>query len=110
MAHTKITRPTSHSMRAPRRRKRSWGRWLTTLVVAVASLLVIGGAAAAVLVYFVHSTLPEVSALYQPPSQATRIFAANGELIASLFQENREFVPLREVPDVLRKAVIAIED
>jgi penicillin-binding protein 1A len=54
--------------------------------------------------------LPDVSTLYAPPSEATRIYAATGEVIASLFRENREFVPLDEIPLSLRQAVIAIED
>ena len=54
--------------------------------------------------------LPDVSALYAPPSEATRIYASNGELVASLYRENREFAPLRQIPVVLQRAVIAIED
>ncbi len=52
----------------------------------------------------------DVSRLYAPPSQATRIYADGGELIASLFRENRQVVPLTEVPPMIRQAVLAIED
>ncbi|MHB1418126.1 MAG: transglycosylase domain-containing protein [Bacillota bacterium] len=42
--------------------------------------------------------------------QATRIFDVNGQLVASLFQENRVTIPLKDIPVDLRKAVVAIED
>ncbi len=43
-------------------------------------------------------------------SETTRIYAANGELLSSIYEENRIFVPLNQVPDNLKNAVIAIED
>ena len=54
--------------------------------------------------------LPDVSALYTPPDEASRIYAASGELVASLYRENRDSVPLSAIPTVLQRAVIAIED
>ena len=57
-----------------------------------------------------QGNLPDVSAVYSPPSESTRIFARDGKLIASLFRENRAFLPLREIPIIVQQAVIAIED
>jgi len=55
--------------------------------------------------------LPDVERLrsYQP-SETTRIYAANGELIATLFKENRIGVPFEKIPDNFKKAILAIED
>jgi membrane peptidoglycan carboxypeptidase len=45
-----------------------------------------------------------------PLPQRSRILAVDGSLIATLYSENRVVVPLADVPDHVRKAVIAIED
>ena len=46
-----------------------------------------------------------------PPDETSRILAADGSVIAELHAEqDREVVPLRRVPQVLRSAVIAVED
>jgi len=73
------------------------------VVVALAGVLI--GAAIAI-----SGHLPRVDALYTPPSEATRLYAADGQLIASLYQENRASVPLAEIPETLRRAVIDTED
>ncbi|MCS7173313.1 MAG: penicillin-binding protein 1A [Armatimonadetes bacterium] len=77
---------------------------------ALAGLSVALLTGAAALLLAARAALPDVSVLYHPPSQATRIYAANGELIASLYRENRIYVPLSAIPRVLQEAVIAIED
>ena len=84
--------------------------WLARALVATAAAAVLGAVVGAVLLVSLRSSLPDVAALYRPPSQATRIYAANGELIASLYRENRAYVRLRDIPEVVQQAVIAIED
>ncbi|MBE3520211.1 MAG: PBP1A family penicillin-binding protein [Firmicutes bacterium] len=42
--------------------------------------------------------------------EATRIYDRNGERVASLFVENRIIIPGNEIPEYMKKAVIAIED
>jgi len=73
------------------------------VVLALTGLL--AGAALAI-----SGHLPRVDALYSPPSEATRIYAADGQLIASLYQENRASVALADIPETLRRAVIDTED
>jgi penicillin-binding protein 1A len=81
------------------------------LLLALLGLVVlIGGGIAAGVAVAVGRQVHDVSRLYAPPSQATRIYAENGELIASLYRENRQIVPLTDVPSLLRQAVMAIED
>ncbi|MDR7481736.1 MAG: penicillin-binding protein 1A [Armatimonadota bacterium] len=82
---------------------------LAALALVGAAALIGGGVAVGVAVA-VGRQVHDVSRLYAPPSQTTRIYAENGELIASLYRENRRIVPLTAVPLVLRQAVIAIED
>ena len=79
------------------------GGTLTLIVIALAGLL-----AGSVLA--IGARLPPVDALYAPPSEATRIFASDGALVASLYRENRDSIPLSEVPFALRRAVIDTED
>jgi membrane peptidoglycan carboxypeptidase len=45
-----------------------------------------------------------------PLAQRSRILANDGSLIATLYSENRVVIPLSDVPEQTRKAVIAIED
>ena len=98
----------SPARRAPRR-----GR--IPLLLAVFAGLVLAafialGVGAGVVVAVARRDLPDVTRVYSPPSQATRIYAANGELIASLFRENRVTITLDQIPRHVRRAVLAIED
>jgi len=43
-------------------------------------------------------------------NEGTKILSADGEMLARVAEENREFLPLEEVPEELKQAVIAIED
>jgi len=108
------TRPSQHRgsgspiRRAPRRSR------LSPLVTALVALILAGfvalGVSAGVVVAVTRRDLPDVTRVYNPPSRATRIYAANGELVASLFRENRATVPLQQIPLHVRQAVLAIED
>jgi len=81
--------------------------WAASALVLVAVLA--AGAIFGMALAFA-TKLPDISALYAPPSEATRVYASNGELIASLYRENRDTIPLAEIPTALQQAVIAIED
>lgn len=80
-----------------------------SLGITLAVIILGAGLLAGMAVAFARR-LPDVSALYNPPDEATRIYASNGELVASLYRENRDSVPLSAIPTSLQKAVIAIED
>jgi membrane peptidoglycan carboxypeptidase len=43
-------------------------------------------------------------------AQRTVIYAANGSAITSLFRENREIANANEIPQVMKDAIVAIED
>jgi penicillin-binding protein 1A len=97
--------------RARRRRARR-SRWPGIILLAALGglALLIGGGVVVGVAVAVGRQVHDVSRLYSPPSQATRIYADGGELIASLFRENRQIVSLTDVPPVIRQAVLAIED
>jgi penicillin-binding protein 1A len=91
------------------RRWRGWPYVAGALVVCVALILAAAGVVVGTALA-IGGHLPPVDALYNPPSEATRIYAADGQLIASLYQENRASVPLAKIPMTLRRAVIDTED
>jgi penicillin-binding protein 1A len=71
-------------------------------------LLAIVGVGAASL-YQVSQRLPTIEELGLS-SSATRIYSADGVLLARLFRENRDYVHLKDIPENLQNATIAIED
>src|SRR5262252_11224246 len=90
-------------------------RWLRTvfLVIGVFALLAVSGLGVAALWAFTilpHS-LPSVTALETfQPLQGTKIYDDNDELVTELHVERRIFVPLAQIPQSLRDAIIATED
>src|SRR2546430_13880109 len=87
--------------------------WVRAGLIALAVLIclvVSGSGVMAGMALAFNRKLPDVSALYAPPDEATRIYGTNNELIARLEGEKRAGVPLQGIPDELREAVIAIED
>jgi membrane peptidoglycan carboxypeptidase len=46
----------------------------------------------------------------EPPAIRSRILAADGSLLATLYEQNRLPVPLSKVSPIMRKAIVAIED
>jgi penicillin-binding protein 1A len=59
----------------------------------------------------VQSLVPDDGSLGQyRPAETTRLYAKDGTLLATLFDENRQVVALSEMPKWLKEATIAIED
>jgi penicillin-binding protein 1A len=92
-------------------RRRGCLRWLLLL-----GLLALGGVfAIAIVGYSVvqhfSKGLPDVGRLkgYEP-SQTTRIYASGGELIATLFKENRTYTKIEDIAPVMRDAIVSVED
>jgi len=55
--------------------------------------------------------LPNINKLkYFNPTQATILYSADGKVIGRIFQENRTWVPLNDVPQVMKNSIFAIED
>jgi penicillin-binding protein 1A len=89
------------------RRRRAWRN------VAVAAFLLVLFAAGTVggIVWAYSRNLPDISRMadYQP-ARSTRIFARDGTQLASVYDENRVWVPITKIPAVVKDAVIANED
>jgi penicillin-binding protein 1A len=82
--------------------------WLIGLVTAgVLGLLMLIGVALAV----AYPNLPEISSLTDyRPKLPMRIFSADGVLIGEFGEERRNFMPIGEMPQVMKDAVLAAED
>src|SRR5918994_6608328 len=80
--------------------------------VLVAGLLVpaaaVSGSSASGSIEFFDTLPAELQG--DPPSQSTKILAADGSVIAHLYAENRTRVPLDQISPYMKDAVIAIED
>src|SRR5713226_1912052 len=90
--------------------REGWMRVGLLALAVLVALVVSGSGVVAGMALAFNRKLPDVSALYAPPDEATRVYGVNNELIASLYRENRASVPLEGIPLTLRQAVIAIED
>jgi penicillin-binding protein 1A len=91
------------------RRKRR-GIWRGVLVALLLLILFAAGTIAGIVTAYARN-LPDISRMadYQPAS-ATRLYARDGTLLASVYKENRVWVPISRIPPVVRDAFIANED
>ena len=71
--------------------------------------IVFGAIAGAILA--ITSDFPQIRSLetYRPPA-VTRIYSADKRVLAELFVEKRDPVPLKDVPCFLKEAIVATED
>lgn len=44
------------------------------------------------------------------PTEATKIMSSDGVVLGEIYEENREFVPIKSIPKDLQNATVAIED
>ena len=93
----------------------TWWRWLLKgliwaagTAVALALCAVMGGLMALAIAY---PNLPDVSELSNyRPKLPLRVYTAEGNLISEFGEERRNLTPIREIPKVMKDAVLAIED
>jgi penicillin-binding protein 1A len=92
--------------------RRRWFRWILIGLggLTLLLLLVVGGAALWAFTILPRS-LPSVTALETlQPIQGTKIYDDNDEPITELHVERRILVPLAQIPQSLRDAILATED
>ncbi len=103
-------RPAKESSSLP-----SWQRWLVkaalwgvglALAGAVSVLLVV-----AVALSVAYPNLPDISDLSDyRPKLPLRVFSADGVVIGEFGEERRSLTPIKDIPQVMKDAVLAIED
>ncbi len=97
--------------RRRRRRLSIFGRMLY-LAFSFAFLLVLFAAGTvAGVVYSYSRNLPDISRMADfQPSRSTRVYARDGTLLATLYKENRIWIPISRIPQRVRNAFVANED
>jgi penicillin-binding protein 1A len=86
-------------------------RWLLYLVSLALGLAVVGGLLGAFVLALLWPTLPSLDKLtdYQPKIPL-RVVSADGDLLGEFGEERRAIVSIRDVPDVMKQAILAAED
>ena len=93
----------------------AWLGWLITLViwgVGLAGALVVGIAmVVAVALAVAYPNLPDISDLSDyRPKLPLRVYSSDGVLIGEFGEERRNLTPIKDIPKVMKDAVLAIED
>ncbi len=93
----------------------TWARWMVKIVAAVLGLGTAAVACAALLAAIAlcvaYPNLPDIGGLTDyRPKLPMRIFSADGALLAEFGEERRNFMPIGQIPQVMKDAVLAIED
>jgi penicillin-binding protein 1A len=86
-------------------------RWLVYLVAVLAGLGLVGALLVAFVFALLYPTLPSLETLtdYQPKIPL-KIVSAEGAVLGEFGEERRAIVKIKEVPDVMRRAILAAED
>lgn len=100
-----------HARRAPKTH-RSLARRVAGVVGIVVFLGTLGVAVSALWAFTIlPRSLPSVSELeHIQPTQGSKLYDENDDVIAELQVERRIFVPLAQVPKSLKDAILAVED
>jgi penicillin-binding protein 1A len=82
--------------------------WTVGLLVAgLASLLMVVGVA----MVMAYPNLPDISDLAEyKPKLPLRVFTADGQLMGEFGEERRNLTPIKDIPQVMKDAVLSIED
>src|SRR3954470_11530240 len=96
---------------APKRQLNMATRIALVIAGVIASLIVIGILIVGFMLTMAYPNLPPLDSLTDyRPKIPLRIFSADNVLIGEYGEERRNIVRFNEIPDVMKKAVLAIED
>ncbi|WP_411883801.1 penicillin-binding protein 1A [Polaromonas sp. YR568] len=110
------TSPDSPPGPAKRSPTSSWlPRWLVKFLLWSVGLLLAGVACVllfvAVALSVAYPNLPDISDLVDyRPKLPLRVFSADGVVIGEFGEERRSLTPIKDIPQVMKDAVLAIED
>ena len=94
---------------------RSVGSWLLRAVAILFGLGVAGVVSLLILIAITmalaYPNLPDISDLEDyHPKLPLRVYSVEGDLIGEFGEEHRTLTPIAEIPDVMKNAILAIED
>ncbi|KIG08360.1 penicillin-binding protein 1A [Caballeronia concitans] len=112
MQSSSSTNPPATPPEGPKKPRRSWfSRLLLGFLVSVFALFVCAGLVLGYALVVAMPNLPSLDALTDyRPKVPLRIYTADHVLIGEFGEERRSVVRIQDVPDRLKKAVLAIED
>jgi penicillin-binding protein 1A len=92
-----------------------WAQVIVKMLAWAGGMALAAGLSALMLVALAlavaYPNLPEISGLTDyKPKLPMRVFSADGVLVGEFGEERRSFVPVAEIPKVMRDAILAIED
>ena len=93
----------------------SWAQWVIRPLAWALALMATLGLTLAVLVGIAlavaYPNLPSITSLTDyRPKLPLRVFSSDGVLLGEFGEERRSFVPIAQIPKVVKDAVLAIED
>ena len=93
----------------------AWVRWLGKIVLWTGGLVAAGMAGVllfvAVALAVAYPNLPDISELSDyRPKLPLRVYSADGVMIGEFGEERRNLTPIQDIPQVMKDAVLAIED
>ncbi|MFP5466041.1 MAG: transglycosylase domain-containing protein, partial [Gammaproteobacteria bacterium] len=99
----------------PQGNRASWGHRVLRVAGSLAGLAVAGAVAVVVLVgvalAMAYPNLPDVAELADyRPKLPLRVYTAEGQLMGEFGEERRNLTPIGDIPDIMKQAVLAIED
>src|SRR6476469_142112 len=92
-----------------------WVRWPAKVLLWGAGLAIAGALSVALIgavaLAVAYPNLPDISELSDyRPKLPMRVFSADGVLIGEFGQERRNLTPINQIPQIMKDAVLAIED
>ncbi|MBF5003848.1 penicillin-binding protein 1A [Diaphorobacter sp. NR2-3-3-1] len=109
------TETSPHSPPTPPKSHRSPLRWLAKAIawlLGIAAACVVAGViVVAIGLAMAYPNLPDISQLADyRPKLPLRVYSQEGALLGEFGEERRNLTPINEIPDVMKNAVLAIED
>ena len=109
------TEPSSNTPPSPPKPRRSPLSWVVTGIAWIlgiaAACAVAGVIVVAIGLAMAYPNLPDISQLADyRPKLPLRVYSQEGALLGEFGEERRNLTPINEIPDVMKNAVLAIED
>jgi penicillin-binding protein 1A len=103
--------PVQASAAKPRRRIHPVLRVILVFFAVIAGLFAAGALTVGLILTMAYPKLPDLDAITDyRPKVPLRIFSADGVLIGEFGEERRNLTHIKDIPDIMKKAVLAIED
>ncbi|MDH4479193.1 MAG: penicillin-binding protein 1A [Rhodoferax sp.] len=107
--------PPATPQTAPSTPPRSLGAWVIRALVVLFGLGVAGVVSLLILIAITmalaYPNLPDISDLEDyHPKLPLRVYSVEGDLLGEFGEEHRTLTPIADIPDVMKNAILAIED